>query len=328
MSPGFSRTGQRGLAVLFLAATVLAPGCSKNDSFSLSPCDGDGVNLIVFASNRGTSQYDVYLYDVDNSGFRLLKNLNSSTAADSSPSLSSDGQTIAFVSTRGTSGSDLFVYDRGSCTLGTIPGVNTTGNESQPRFSGDGLRLTFVRDTLGHHRIRMVDGTSYRFVPLPGFEAPGFDDDSPCADRTAGVIAFSTNRGGNRDIELYDRAGDSLVTLAGLNSAADDIEPSLTPDAHYLCFASNRAGGAGGFDIYLYDLTTRALVTPLNNLNSPADDRRPSISAAGVTIAFQSDRESAGHWDVLYYNRTGALLANPPGLASSAEDLHPSLRFP
>ena len=35
-----------------------------------------------------------------------------------------------------------------------------------------------------------------------------------------------------------------------LNSAADDVDPFLSADGHWLYFASNRKDGHGGFDLY------------------------------------------------------------------------------
>jgi Tol biopolymer transport system component len=329
MSVFFSTSGHvRTFAILGLG--VLLSGCSKE--FSASPCDTEGIRLIAFSSNRSASQYDIFLYDADGAGFRLLKDLNSSTAADSSPALTSDGLTLAFVSQRGATGTDILLYNRASCTVGTVPAMSTTFNERQPTFSGDGLRLTFVRDTVVgafvRPRIRLLNSGTLRLVPLPLLDARTSADWSPAPDRTAAVIAFVSDSTGNPDIYLYDRGGDTLIALPGLNSAAADLDPSLTPDSRYLCFASDRAGGAGGFDLYLYDLSTRTLVTPLANLNSAADDRHPSINPSGAAFAFQSDRVTAGEWDVFYYYRSGSVLANPAGLVGSADDLQPSMRFP
>ncbi|MBI5709253.1 MAG: PD40 domain-containing protein [Candidatus Eisenbacteria bacterium] len=324
----------RSRAALLVAvlAAAIGIGCGKtNSTTGISACDTGGLHLIAFASdrNQAAGQCDIYLYDMDGSGFRLLRNLNGPAVADSTPALSSDGLFIAFVSVRGTSGADIWLYDRSRCAVSPIPGVNTSGDETQPVFTGDGLRLAFVRDTLGRHQIRLINGLNlnYSFVPLPGLDTTATASDwSPAPDRTGGAIAFVSDRDGGPDIFVYDRSGDSLISLPGLNSPADDLEPTLTPDAHWMCFASNRAGGDGGYDLYLYDLTTRTLVA-LPNLNSAFDERRPSISPNGNVIAFQTARGGTG-WDVLYYSRSGSLLANPAPLASAGSDLHPSLRYP
>lgn len=329
---GHGRARRAWAAAVALALSGLVAGCGDDAKIGLNPCDAEGTHLIAFASNRTSAQFDVYLYDVDGGAFRLLKDLNSATAADSSPALSSDRSTIAFVTDRGA-GADILLYDRASCTVGSIPAINSTFPESEPAFSGDALRITFVRDTTTtagtRKRVRLVNGTTFRLVPMPGLEGPAASNDwSPAPDRTANVIAFVTDRNGTADILLYDRGGDSLIALPDVNTAYAERDPSLTPDARYLALASDRAGGAGGYDLYLYDLTTHAYVTPLTNLNSAADERHPSLSPDGNTLAFQSDRDGPGAWDVLFFRRFGNVLSNPVELASSALDLHPSLRYP
>ena len=173
----------RTTLVLLLLASA---GCSHKQT-APTTCDNEGTDLVAFSSDRGHhGQYDVYLYDADQVGYRALRNLNSATASDSNPALSSDAQLIAFVSARGTTGTDLYVYERISCSILSTPGLGSAGDETDPTFSGDTGRLAFARDTLGHRRIRVVTAKSINFVPLPGLDtlnAP-YDDWAPSPDQT------------------------------------------------------------------------------------------------------------------------------------------------
>ena len=114
---GHGRRRGAAAAALALALSGRVAGCGKDDSIGLNPCDAEGTRLIAFASNRSTAQFDVFLYDVDGGAFRLLKDLNSATAADSSPARSSDRSTIAFVTDRG-SGADILLYDSNKVPVG------------------------------------------------------------------------------------------------------------------------------------------------------------------------------------------------------------------
>ena len=73
------------------------------------------------------------------------------------------------------------------------------------------------------------------------------------------LIAFATwNRQGGPGpgyhVFLFDKSAKKLIDLPGLNSQAfDDRMPALSGDGRFLAFASNRKGGAGLTDIYLYD---------------------------------------------------------------------------
>ena len=321
-------------AVAALLILLVIPGCSKQTTSPAVLCDNEGADLIAFSSDRGhAGLYDIYLFDADLAGFRLLQDLNSPTASDSSPSLSRDGQLIAFVSDRGGPGtSTIYIYERISCSLISTPGLRT-GHETEPAFTGDTRRLAFVRDTLDHRRIRLVNGGSLAFERLPGLDTQAaYEDWSPAPDSTGDRIAFLSDREGEGEahLYLYDRSTQSVDSLEDLRAAgAHDLDPSLTPDGRYLSFASDRAGGAGGFDIYLVDLTNRGLGAQLPpGLNTAGDERHPRLGHSAAYLAFQSQSPDSTGWNVRYYSRTGSLLIKPSQLAGSGSDIHPSVRLP
>jgi len=119
---------------------------------------------------------------------------------------------------------------------------------------------------------------------------------------------------------------DTLLVTRGADGI--EIDPSVTPDGHYLCFASNRSGGHGGFDIYLHDLTSGHLV-PLPGVNSARDERHPSLNSAGTMLAYQSDSSAAGGWSVRFYyvgvSTTPRTIAR---MDTTANDVQPSVVFP
>jgi Tol biopolymer transport system component len=240
---------------------------------------------------------------------------------------------IAFVSARGSTGTtDLQIYERISCSLIATTGLNTPGNETEPAFTGDTRRLAFVRDTLGHRRIRLVNGGSLAFETLPGLDTLGaaYDDWSPAPDSTGDRIVFLSDREGETHLYLYTRATQNVDSLKDLRVAgARDLDPAVTPDGRFLCFASDRAGGQGGFDIYLADFTTspRRFVA-LPNLNTAGDERHPRIGHSGSYIAFQSLSPDSTGWNVRYFSRTGSLLVKPSPLAGTGTDIHPTVRLP
>ena len=323
----------RACAAGALLMLLTALGCSKSQTAPASLCDNEGDDLIAFSSDRGhPGQYDIYLYDADLVGFRLLKNLNSASASDSSPTLSRDGQLIAFVTDGVPAGTtDLRIYERISCSLLATGAINSPGNETEPAFTGDTRRLAFVRDTLGHRRIRLVNGGSLAFVPLPGLDSQAaYDDWSPAPDSTGDRIAFLSDREGTPHLYLYDRSTQKVDSLNDLRGGSvRDLDPTLTPAAHYLCFASDRVGSLGGLDIFLVDLTNRgAGAQALPNLNTAGDERHPRIGHSAAFIAFQSQSPDSTGWNVRYYSRAGGLVVRPPQLAGIGTDIHPTVRLP
>jgi len=322
-----SRGGTLLLATLALA---ILTGCSKTTQTRVP--DSSGTHLLVFASdrNQSTGQFDIYLYDLDALGFRLISNLNSISVADLNPTITPEGRVIAFQSNRGgSSGSDILLYDRAIANFVTAPGVNTVNDETDPAFSHDGRYLAFTRTIGGLKQIELDDGLKDTLVALPGLNTPTSNYWAPSPNESASLVAFVTDRNGNPDVMVYSVAGDSLFNLPDLASSGTDTDPWLTPDGHYLCFASDRSGGAGGLDLYLYDLPARTFVTLAPTLNTDKTERGPTLSNDGHLIVFESDRTSSlGGMDLWNYNRTTGQIGQAPLESSISTDQQPFLLYP
>lgn len=309
------------LALLLLAC--LSAGCGSDTV--VGPPDCGGTRLVVFASN-GPGQFDVYLFDFDQAGFRLLAGMNSPTAADSNPSIISTGTVVAFESDR-AGNQDILLFDR--CAGGFVarPELVTTGAEKDPCFTWDGERLAFARDTLGQLRIRLLEGRSARLVPLPGLDSTGFDDWSPAPDLRGNRIAFLSDRRGNPDLFVYDAGGDSLLELPDLISPGEEADPWLSHDGRWLAFASNRAGGQGDFDLWLYDIESRAFSPLATGVNSAAREGDPNFSLDRTRLLFTSNRAgSVGGRDL--YTSLGALQPVRSASSTAGWDVAPYLLHP
>jgi len=66
------------------------------------------------------------------------------------------------------------------------------------------------------------------------------------------------------------------VPLPGLNGAGDDRHPSVSADGSVIVFQSNRAGGGGANDLYVYQVATATLVQPAA-WKAPSDDISPYL---------------------------------------------------
>ncbi|MCP4783769.1 MAG: hypothetical protein GY878_09465 [Fuerstiella sp.] len=81
--------------------------------------------------------------------------------------------------------------------------------------------------------------------------------------------------------------------VTALNSAADDVGAIPSADGRKLFLYSNRAGGTGGFDIYVSEWRDEEWTPPVNAghpVNSVADEYDPAISPDGQTLYFASNR--------------------------------------
>jgi len=79
-----------------------------------------------------------------------------------------------------------------------------------------------------------------------------------------------------------------------INSTANDFGPLLDRQQRHLYFYSDRAGGLGGFDLYVSHRSERGTWQPPVNLgpqiNSSADEYDPAISPDHTQLFFASDR--------------------------------------
>jgi len=140
--------------------------------------------------------------------------------------------------------------------------VNSTADESAPRISADGLELYFSGRRDAYAR--------------PGSQGRG--------------DLWMTKRA-TRD----DPWGEPVNLGATVNSAAQDVRPSISVDGLLLFFDSDRPGGYGRADIWVTRRTARnePWSEPVNlgpAVNSPAAENFPYLSSDGSTLYYESDR--------------------------------------
>jgi len=171
--------------------------------------------------------------------------------------------------------------------------------------------------------VRLYNLQTRRFIPLPGLEAgPATDDTAPTLDETGDRIAFVSTRAGSFDVLVYFVSTQTLIEPDLMAEPLDDFEPSISGDGHYVCFASNRLGGSGGYDLYLFDLNTIMLVPMVGN--SGAHERDPALSYAGTHVQFVSNRPGGqGGMDVWLLDRANGTPQQVSGQNGPTDDLSP-----
>lgn len=214
--------------------------------------------------------------------------VNSPTANDQGPALSSDGLSLYFCSNRqpGSLGNDLWVSRRASeaeawstpVSLG--PDVNSSGGDCGPSLSEDGLLLFFTSNRGGGaNDIYMTSrtdptddlswGTPVRLGPdvnTAAFEFSPFitrfrdddcdDDDVVCAGPYA-ELHFErgpSNVATDIFVVTIDAQGATLgpaVAVPELNSSAADGRPTVRFDGKEIIIHSNRDGRGGNFDLFV-----------------------------------------------------------------------------
>jgi len=106
-------------------------------------------------------------------------------------------------------------------------------------------------------------------------------DASPALTQDGTVLYFSSDRPGGKggtDIYMPRRTREGWTkpqNVNEINSASDEMTPYIAADGKTFYFASNRNGGAGGFDIYVTRKSGDSFSSPTNigtPINSEFDD--------------------------------------------------------
>lgn len=203
-----------------------------------------------------------------------------SNEADGAASIAADGQTIYFATSRNTTEKgdvNLWVATLDGRTWKNVHEVgapiNTTKFETQPSISPDGKKLYFASNRPGKiggegnanvdifvsHQL--PDGRWGNPVNLGSKINTGKYEGSPFMATDGTTLYFASNgKGGLGGLDLYqsewkgpsDTDWTEPVPLpAGINSDADDYFLTVPASGNVLFFASNRAGGSGGLDLYV-----------------------------------------------------------------------------
>ena len=253
----------------------------------------DGTQC-VFAGEVVSKVSTILGWDIAAKKTIPLTELNTTPNAQMAPALSGDGNLIAFEAWNRTGSPgrwDILLFDRKSKSFVDLPNLNTTrDDERKPSFSQDGRWIAYTTnadDGEGQSDVRLYDRNSASLFSLPKLNSPHTDTE-PSISGDGRYIAFVSNRprvgktnAGTRDIYLYDRQDERLVSLPGLNSAGHEQSPSITDDGRHIAFVSERLDSAGERDIYIYNRQSSTLL-PTPNLNSPMDEYDPCIIRIGA----------------------------------------------
>jgi len=287
-----ARPGLGVRSVLWDAGDLIA-GLGEPEQ-DYDPClSGDGQEL-YFTRGKAGGDADIYVTYRTLRGWtepRPLEAVNS-PADEIGPALARDGATLYFYSNRtgGEGGYDLYVSrhtDAGWSEPKNLgPRVNGPFNEYDPAVTPDGTNLLFASNR-----------------PVEGEEAPD--------EKTWPATLREELYQNDYDVYAVDlqAAAAPPRRLDDVCSRANDGQPTVSPDGHWLYFASDRAGGQGGYDLWRSRVTVRPLAgfMPPENLGVPVNTRAheldPAVSLEGFGLYFSSNRAEEDIY-ALYYARS------------------------
>lgn len=144
-----------------------------------------------------------------------------------------------------------------------------------------------------------------------------------------------------RDAEAIDMLPPDAIVLRGwasprllaeLNSASSETDPTLSADGLEIVFASNRAGGVGGTDLYRASRASRndpfGAPVLIAELSTPDHDQAAELTADGLTlylrVAGTTSEDIASARRATRSSAFGAPMPEP-ALSTSEADTNPAI---
>ncbi|MBI2794158.1 MAG: OmpA family protein [Ignavibacteria bacterium] len=240
-------------------------GNTQSDDFAPSPT-AHGRTLIISSAQSGEQR--LYSVDRTSSGWtdmdELSGSVNNGTQVGTA-SLTPDGQTMIFAA---------YGHD--------VSGQGRTDLYMAHRENG---RWTNVANLGGS-----VNTANY--------------ESQPSITSDGRTLYFVSDRPGKGGTDIYvstwmGKQWSAARPLDAVNSASDEMSPIIAPDGRTLSFASNKAGGLGGQDIYIGKINGMN-VSDVKNVGSPintAADELFYTSIANSNQAYFTRTSANGDYD-------------------------------
>ena len=276
----------------FFFPKVVEP-TSFNSGISWSP---NGKRL-VFMSNGGEGNYDLYLREPEGKITRITTDKEKDGHAHWSPARDQ----IAYVSGRSGKG-DVYLYD-----VATRATTRLTQGESPylyPQWSPDGKHLAVIQGENENHDVYVLEPGRKPPVPPKPLTTWRYDDLRPVWSPDGKRLAFYTNYNVGNDPKTWAIAvvaadgsdptsGEGLAARVVATDVVPDVErgPAWLPDSRRIAYVRNERQTF--FPIYIADVAGRTSMLLRTGTNMNHD---VTCSSSGM-IAFRAQVEQ---WDQVY----------------------------
>jgi outer membrane protein OmpA-like peptidoglycan-associated protein len=262
-----------------------------NEYFPAVTADGNQFLFtrgLIVANMPGYENEDFFMSNKTNNVWQASKPINeiNSVGNEGAPTLSADGNIMFFASCanemadygtperKGYGSCDIFYSQKingiWSKPRNCGPSVNTTHWETQPSFSSDGKSLYFIRGIRGRSGLKdqdiyvstIEDGKFSLAVKISSNVNTPMKEESIFIHPDNQTLYFSSEGHpgmGGLDMFMSKRQpngdwGPAVNLGYPINSFADENSMLINPDGKLAFFASDRAGGFGGLDIYQFEM--------------------------------------------------------------------------
>ncbi len=273
------------------------PGVYEEASYNAGITWSPQGNRLVFMSNGGQGNYDLYLRDFDGATTRLTYNKEKDGHASWSPT----ADRLVFVSGRSGEG-DIYLLNLAPHLLTRLTWGH--GPFLYPQWSPDGRRIVMIHGRNENHHIYLMDDVAQPRASLHALTAWAHDDLRPVWSPDGRKIAFYTNYNEDNDPKSWSIVviaadgsdpvdGKGLAAKVVATNVVADIErgPAWMPDSNQLVYVRN--DGNAYNPIYVADLLHHTNLPVVTHTKMNHDI---ACSSQGV-IAF---RAQVNQWDQIF----------------------------
>jgi len=222
------------------------------------------------------------------------------------------------------------------------PVLNAGGATYAPVWAGDQLLFTSTKESNYVNRIYTAKDTAAAAISKAGIPQPSKTHQgaiSLSADGNTLYLTQWTVADGKKSAAIYTSRKEAdkwsepvklsdVVNVAGANTQ----QPFIMADGHHLLFASDRAGGAGGYDLWSAELDATGKPLSAQNLgtiiNTSANEEAPFFHPASGTLVFASDgRTGMGGFDLYYAKGNLSKWETPVNFGYPVNDVKDDMYF-
>ena len=271
---------------------------SYNSGLSWSPDESQ----LVFMSNGGSGNYDLYL--IPNLGQEETIRLTQNNQKDSHPHWNPQGHRLVFVS--GRSGkAEVYLMDLKTRQLTVL----TTGAKTYlyPMWSPDGRKIAMIYGSNENHDIVVIEDVDRPFKSLKTLTRWEYDDLRPVWSPDGTKIAFYSNYNRQNDPKVWSiiviaangsdpAEGDGLAARVVARNVIPDIErgPAWMPDSQRIAYVKNDEQAYHPIYITRIDGSADHPVDTDTRMNHDV------VCSTDGTLAFRAQTEQ---WDHIYITR-------------------------
>ena len=285
------------------------PGITEETSYNAGISWSPDENRLVFMSNGGSGNYDLYLLPV--LGQEKTIRLTQNSEKDSHPHWSPTDERLAFVSGR-TGKAEVYLMDLASKQVNAV--TNGTKTYLYPQWSPDAGKLALMYGSNENHDIYLIEdleSPSKTLKPLTSWE---YDDLRPAWSPDGRKIAFYSNYNPAADPKRWSiivvaadgsdpTDGEGLAAKVVARNVVPDVErgPAWMPDSARIVYVRNDPLAYN--PIYITNIDNAEEI-PLRTETKMNHD--VVCSKTGI-LAFRSQTEQ---WDHIYIAKLKDEVAN------------------